>query len=183
MCVSFVSSTCGTVCYSNANAEFPFLTGLARTPVYLARLLPVQGMVLLFAHTHTHIHAQARTHAHRETLICRITPSSACAHKKNGISCTEARTHTCTDITHTHTLWEPLKQRGWSVPVSSGRLAGDLYGVSAFRSLNMRGNNLLVRWILKDTLPLCVCLSLSFSLSLPLSLSLSLSLLLSVMDE
>ena len=104
MCVSFVSSTCATVRYSNANAEFPFLTGLACISVYLARLLPVQVTVLLFARVHTH------TQKH----LCRITPSSACAHTKNGISRTEVRTHT-----HWESLWSSLvgvclcPQAGW----------------------------------------------------------------------
>ena len=155
MCVSFVSSTCATVRYSNANAEFPFLTGLACTSVYLARLLPVQGMVVLFAHARTHTHTCTQKH------LCRITPSSACAHMKNGISRIEARTHT-----HWESLWSSLvgvclcPQAGWQ-------------GIfMEFLPSEVQTWEETICWSVEywRTLCLSVCVSLSLSLSRSLSL-------------
>lgn len=156
MCVSFVSSTCGTVHYSNANAEFPFLTGLACTPVYLARLLPVQSMVLLFAPAHT------LTHAHRNAAG---SHPHLHVHTRKMVFLAQRREHTHT-LTHTHRqLREPLESLWSSVvgvrlcPQAGWR--GIFMVFFALRSPNMRGNNLLVCWILKDTLlPLFLSLSL-----------------------
>lgn len=62
--VSFVSNARADEYYSNANAEFPLLTGLACTPVYLAWLLPVQGRILLYS-----VHTQRNAYMQNHTLI------------------------------------------------------------------------------------------------------------------
>lgn len=103
----FVLSAELVVSYSNANAEFPFLVGLAGTPVYLLPGTP---------------RAPARARPQKR-------PVTGGGHS-----------HRCSD-THTQRLWSAFEatwlkcvcpQAGWQ-------------GVSAFRSPDMRGNNLLVR--------------------------------------
>lgn len=148
--VSFVSNARAAEYYSNANAEFPLLTGLACTPVYLAWLLPVQGRILLYS-----VHTQRNAYMQNHTLIYMHAQENWYFLRTDGIPHMDTHIHT------ERAFGEPLKQHGWSVPVSSGRLAGGLYGVSAFRNPNMRGNNLLVLWILKDTASLCASLFLS----------------------
>lgn len=145
--MSFVSNARAAEYYSNANAEFPLLTGLACTPVYLAWLLPVQGRILLYS-----VHTQRNAYMQNHTLIY--------MHAQENWYFLRDPTHG-----HTHTHWESFWrafEAAWlECAVSSGRLAGGLYGISAFRNPNMRGNNLLVLWILKDTASLCASLILS----------------------
>lgn len=110
--------------FSNANAEFPFLAGLA---CYTCLHRANTSCTKHGTRAHTHIkRLYAGSHPHRHV------------HTRKRVFLAQRRGHT-----HTHT--ERVFEAAWlECAWSSGRLAGDLYGVSAFRSPNMRGNNLLV---------------------------------------